>query len=34
MIKNAYALTPSMKTVIIFSLIAFIMGMLIGNGMG
>lgn len=34
MIKNAYGLTPSMKTVIIFSLVAFIMGLLFGNGMG
>ena len=34
MIKNAYALTPSMKSVIIAGLVAFILGLAIGNGMG
>jgi hypothetical protein len=33
MIKNAYALSPSMKSVIIAGVIAFLLGLLFGNGM-
>ena len=33
MIKNAYALSPSMKSVIIAGVIAFLLGLLFGSGM-
>jgi len=34
MIKNAYALSPSMKSVIIAGVIAFLLGLLFGMGFG